>query len=416
MKTVVLRLAGFTLLPLLALVLPFLLLPVVSRVVGPDGWSSITAGQAIGVFAATVILWSWNISGPVEIARTAGEQSRAGIYSRSMRSRLLIAALVFPLMSLLVVLIAHDGFRLDAVTMAWATALTGFSPAWYGIGAGNPRILAIYDTVPRFLAAVLSAPLIILSSQVWLYGLISIFTTGIALMAFQRRFGEAGSWFPRNPAKVVREILPGGGVAAISFSGNAYASSPVPIATATIPVASATAGFSSADTIYRLGLFSIVAVGNTFQGWTLERDAADPRRRHFVAIYAHVLLGALGAAFLTALGPWASGLIFGEALKADTLTSLFYGLSFFFLSASTPLIRNVLIPAGRQRTVLLWTAISAVVGVLLMVAAGVLGNIPGIALGMAVSEALLLLGLLVPALALLPSAQGRERRRVGSSA
>ncbi|MET3174511.1 UNVERIFIED_ORG: O-antigen/teichoic acid export membrane protein [Arthrobacter sp. UYCu721] len=403
MKSVVLRLAGFTLLPLLALVLPFLLLPVVSRVVGPPGWSSITAGQAVGVFAATVILWSWNISGPVDIARNTGEHDRAAIYSRSMRTRLVIAAAVFPLMTLVVSFIAHDGFRLDAVTMAWATALTGFSPAWYGIGAGNPRILAIYDTVPRFLAAVVSAPLIIVTGLVWLYGVVSIVTTAAALVAFHRRFGESASWFPRNPAKVIREILPSTSVAAISFSGSAYASSPVPIATATVPSASATAGFSSADNIYRLGLFSIVAVGNTFQGWTLEAGAANPRRRHLIAVYAHLLLGALGAVFLTIFGPWVSGLIFGEALKADTLTSFFYGLSFFFLSASTPFIRNVLIPGGRQRTVLIWTGTSAVCGIVLMVTAGLAGNVPGVALGMAVSEAVLLTGLLIPALALLPA-------------
>jgi O-antigen/teichoic acid export membrane protein len=403
MKSVVLRLAGFTLLPLLALVLPFLLLPVVSRVVGPPGWSSITAGQAVGVFAATVILWSWNISGPVDIARSAGEHDRAAIYSRSMRTRIVIAVAVFPLMTLLVSVIAHEGFRLDAVTMAWATALTGFSPAWYGIGAGNPRILAIYDTVPRFLAAVVSAPLIIVTGAVWIYGAVSIITTAASLMAFHRRFGESRSWFPRYPAKVVREILPSTKVAAISFSGSAYASSPVPIATATVQSAGATAGFSSADSIYRLGLFSIVAVGNTFQGWTLEPAATDPRRRHLVAVYVHLLLGALGAAFLTVLGPWVSGLIFGDALKADTLTSFFYGVSFFFLSASTPFIRNILIPAGRQHTVLVWTGLSAVCGILLMVTAGLAGNVPGVALGMAVSEAILLVGLLMPALSLLPA-------------
>jgi O-antigen/teichoic acid export membrane protein len=310
-------------------------------------------------------------------------------------------------MTLLVSVIAHEGFRFDAVTMAWATALTGFSPAWYGIGAGKPRILAIYDTVPRFLAAVVSAPLIIVTGDVWLYGAVSIVTTTAALAAFHRRFGEAASWIPRNPVKVVREILPSTGVAAISFSGSAYASSPVPIATATVQSASATAGFSSADNIYRLGLFSIVAVGNTFQGWTLEPSASNPRCRHLIAVYAHLLLGVLGGAFLTILGPWVSGLIFGEALRADTLTSFFYGLSFFFLSASTPFIRNVLIPAGRQRTVLIWTALSAVCGIVLMVSAGLSGNVSGVALGMAVSEAVLLAGLLLPALALLPASARR---------
>ena len=37
------RLTGFTVLPLLSLVTPFLLLPVVARVSGPAGWSSLVA-------------------------------------------------------------------------------------------------------------------------------------------------------------------------------------------------------------------------------------------------------------------------------------------------------------------------------------------------------------------------------------
>ncbi|WP_427130219.1 polysaccharide biosynthesis protein [Pseudarthrobacter sp. S9] len=403
MRPVLLRLAGFTLLPLLALVLPFLLLPVIARVVGAAGWSSITAGQAIGVFAATIILWSWNISGPVEIARAGASPARAALYSSSIRSRTVIATVVLPLMTLIVALVAHDGFRLDAITMAWATALTGFSPAWYGIGTGQPRILAVYDTLPRFCAAIVSAPLIVATGQVWTYGVLSVLATAASLVAFHKRFGEPRTWLPKSPRSVLREIIPHAGTAGINLTGSAYASAPVPIATATVPSAAATAGFASADAIYRLGLFSVVALGNTFQGWTLEHDAADPRRRHIVALSAHAILGVAGGAFLGLFGPWVSGVMFGEAVRADTLTSVYYGVSFFFLSASTPLIRNLLIPARRQKAVLMWTGISAVAGVFLMIVAGLTSNVPAVALGMAVSEAILFLGLLAPAVRILPA-------------
>jgi O-antigen/teichoic acid export membrane protein len=415
MKPVFLRLAGFTLLPLLALVLPFLLLPIVARIVGTAGWSSITAGQAIGVFAATIILWSWNISGPVDIARSASQGDRSAIYSRSIRTRLVIASVVLPLMTLLVSVVARDGFRLDAIAMAWATALTGFSPAWYGIGTAQPRILAVFDTLPRFAAALVSAPLIIATGQIWIYGVLSMLATLGALIAFHQRFGESGTWFPKKPGSVLREIAPDAGVAGISFTGSAYASSPLPIATATVPSAAATAAFASADSIYRLGIFSIVAVGNTFQGWTLERGASNPRRRHVVAFLAHAALGLAGGLFLALLGPWVSALIFSEAVKADALTSTYFGLSFLFLSSSTPLIRNLLIPGGRQKTVLLWTAISAGIGISLMLAAGLGGNAPAVALGMAVSEMVLFLGLLLPALKLHRAVPQTEAGKVGST-
>ena len=46
-RSVLRRLTGFTVLPLLSLVTPFLLLPVVARVAGPSGWSSFVAGPLV---------------------------------------------------------------------------------------------------------------------------------------------------------------------------------------------------------------------------------------------------------------------------------------------------------------------------------------------------------------------------------
>lgn len=396
MKPVLLRLAGFTFLPLLTLVLPFLLLPIVARVVGAPGWSSITSGQAIGVFAATFILWSWNVSGPVEVARSQSQADQASIYSKSMRTRLVLAAFVLPLMTILVFFVAHTGYRLDAITMAWATALTGFSPAWFGIGTGQPRILALFDTLPRFIAAVVSAPIILSTSQIWIYGVFSLAATTVSLVAFHRKFGEQRNWFPSRPWRVIREIVPQASTAGINLTGSAYASSPVPIVTATIPSSVVASQFASADSIYRLGIFTIVAVGNTFQGWTLEHSAPDPRRRHIVAFISHVLLGLAGGLFLTFFTPWVSAVMFGESVRADRLTSFYYGLSFLFLSASTPLIRNLLVPAKRQTAVLKVTVVSAAVGISLMVTAGVAGSAQGVALGAAFSELVLFIGLLLP--------------------
>jgi hypothetical protein len=51
-----------------------------------------------------------------------------------------------------------------------------------------------------------------------------------------------------------------------------------------------------------------------------------------------------------------------------------------------------------------------------MVAAGMAANVPGIALGMAVSEAILFLGLLIPSLRILPAGARGRGRKVGSAA
>ncbi len=47
MKTVLARLTGFSILPLLSLVTPLLLLPVIASIVGSGGIASVVSGQAI---------------------------------------------------------------------------------------------------------------------------------------------------------------------------------------------------------------------------------------------------------------------------------------------------------------------------------------------------------------------------------
>ena len=220
--------------------------------------------------------------------------------------------------------------------------------------------------------------------------------TGVAfLVMFHRAFSPGGHWLPADLGGTLRELAAQGRTAGISLAGNAYASTPTPIATATTAPA-ASGSLATADTLYRFGLFTVVALGNAFQGWTIEHGATNRRQRHLAAIWAHAGLGVLGAAILTVAGPFVSSLLFAGKAQATTELCLYYGLAFLFLSASTPFIRNLLIPAGRQNLVLRWTLISAVFGVAVMIWAGAAGNAPGIALGMALSEAILFVTLLIP--------------------
>ncbi len=393
------RLTGFTLLPLLSLVTPFLLLPVVARVAGAPGWSSVVAGQAVGTFGATVTFWGWNVVGPVAVARATDRSARTALYGASLRTRLLLLVPVLPVAALVTAVVAQPGYRLVGGSMAVATSLLGLSPAWFGIGVGQPWLLFWYDTLPRVVAAVVAVPVVLVTRAVWAYPLILVVATLVGLVAFQRRQASGAEWSPLPLHRPVRELREQGGTAGVNLVATAYASTPAPIATATFPGVVAS-GLSSADAVYRLGLFSVVAVGNAFQGWTLEPrlpHPSDRARRHRAALAAHAGLGVAGAAFLVGLGPWITGLLFGDAVAASREVCAGYAASFLLISASTPFVRNLLIPAGRTRLVLLWTTASAVVGVGVMVGAALAGWLAGVAWGMAASEAALLLGLAGPA-------------------
>jgi len=400
MTTVLRRLTGFTVLPLLSLVTPFLLLPVIARIAGAEGWSSVVAGQAVGTFGATVVFWGWNVVGPVQVSRAARGAGRADLYAASLRTRLLLLVLVVPVVVVITVLVAAPGFRGVSAAMATATALMGLSPAWYGIGVGQPLLLLWYDTLPRFAAAVVATPIVLVTRQIWVYPVVLALSIVLGLVAFQRREAGGSAWSPWPVRQTVAELRQQGGTAAINLTATAYASTPVPIATGAFSEG-ASSRLASADTVYRLGLFTVTALGNALQGWTLEAGVVSRRRRHRGALAAHSGLGLVGGGAFAALGPWVTGLLFGGGVAATREVCVAYGISFLFISASSPLIRNLLIPAGRTRLVLGWTAGSAVVGLTLMVAAARTDWVAGVAFGMALSEAALFVGLFVPALRVL---------------
>jgi len=400
-RSVLRRLTGFTVLPLLSLVTPFLLMPVVARVAGPPGWSSFVAGQAVGTVGATVVFWGWNVGGPVLVAQASTAAERAEVYAASLRTRYLLLVGVLPAAALVSALVAQPGHRVDAAAMAVATALLGMSPSWFGIGVGDPWLLFWYDTLPRVVAACLGAAVVWATGLVWTYPVLLALSVVVSLMAFRRRVAgpsvRGGSLFPvSRSAGELRSHL---GTAGINLAATAYASTPVPVVTVAFrPEVSSP--FASADAAYRLGLFSVTAMGNAFQGWTLETglDGGERRSRHRSAFLAHLVLGVVGGGLFAALGPWVTGFVFGADVAAPRNVCVWYGLAFLFLSASTPPIRNLLVPAGRVRLVLGWTVGSAAVGLASMVAAALAGWSAGVAAGMAVSEAVLLAGLLGPAL------------------
>lgn len=390
------RLVGFTVLPLLALVMPFLLMPTISAMVGTPGWSSVYAGQSVGVIASVLILWGWNVDGTVAVAQTTDAAERAGLYARSMRTRLLLAAVLTPLAALVAgLLFAKPGFAGETAAMTVAYAVLGLSPAWYCVGAGRPVLLALYDALPRFVATVGAAVLLPVTGQLWVFPALMIVASAVALVVFQRRYAPGRPWWPTGRGTLA-ELGEQRHTAGINLAGQVYAMTPAPIANATLPAAPAGA-LSTTDQLYRLGLFSAVALGNALQGWTLEPGIADRRRRHLVALAAHAALGVAGIGVLLVAGPPVGAFLSSGQGTPTAGLLLMYGLAFAFLSTATPLIRNLLIPAGHQPLVLRVTLIAAALGLAVMVLAGLAGVAEGVAGGMAASELAMLLLLAPPA-------------------
>jgi PST family polysaccharide transporter len=354
--------------------------------------------MAIGIFAAATILFGWNIEGPIRVASASRTGVRSVAYRESLATRLALTVLVLPAAATVVAVVSRPENRLDAIVIALATSLGGLSPAWYCIGIGKPRLLAAVDTLPRVIAAGLAIPALLVWHQIWVYGLLLGLSSLASVMVFPR---AAGIDLPetrlslREIWSITRRLSP---VAVGGLAGNAYGSTPVPIATASVSAASASS-FASADQIYRYALFPVIVLGNALQGWTLEARGSVGQRRQLIGLALHFILGICGAAFLAVLGPWLTGLLFGSAVSATWAASAYFGLSFFFICIASPLQRNLLIPARRAKLVLTSTVIAAIAGLAIMLLAGAANNADAIAMGLAVSEGLMVLILIVPATA-----------------
>ncbi|MBS3182042.1 polysaccharide biosynthesis protein [Leucobacter manosquensis] len=397
MKTVLKRLAGFTGFPLLALIAPFLLLPIISRILGDGGWANYTAGQAIGTLGAIGVLFGWGVLGPVRIAKATGAAERQRIYRVSLHTRLSIIGLVLPAAVIATLLVTSEAYRLESILMAVGGVLVGLSPNWFCIGVGRPMLMGKYDAIPRLIVSLAAVPVLLATGWVWFYPVTLIAVSIGSVWAFTRmvlRGSERERYSLRLVRSELRSLMP---TALIDFTGNSYGSTPVPISTATLRPADASS-FSSAERLYRISIMAVTALGDAFQGWVLEPAATSPIRRHLAAITAHSALGLVGGTLIAILGPSVTGFVFGEAVAATHAQSFFFGVSLFFISATTPLIRNIMIPAARFRQVFVATVVAAVIGLALMISLGIAGSSAGIAAGLAASEFLIFAVLLPPAI------------------
>lgn len=397
MRSLMLRLVGFTGAPVLSALAPFIILPVISRLVGDQGWANFSAGQSIGILGMVAVLFGWGIMGPVRVARSDSPTERAVILHESIRSRLVLAVIAMPVAGIVAGLVSGPSYRVETIAVAVAMTAGGLTPAWFCIGQGDARGLMIFDALPKLAASFIALPVMLIWGSVLAYPILLIGLTVpvYALHAWlnahaRLRAGQQTAAFSR----IIRALAP---TAVIDATGNAYGSTSIPIATAGLDATDASA-FASADRAYRIGTLLVVAVGNALQAWVLDRSAVDARARHRLALCAHGVLGVMGGLGIAFLGPWATALVFGPRVAAEALPCALFGVAFFCISMATPLIRNLLIPDGRVRIVLASTVTAAAVGLTIMLTGSALGSAAVISLGVAASELSALLVLAGPAL------------------
>ncbi|WP_067198421.1 lipopolysaccharide biosynthesis protein [Microbacterium sp. XT11] len=388
------RLVGFSTLPFLASVLPLLALPFVSRAASTDDWTAMNVGLGVGAFAAAVGLVGWNILGTPLVAMAESPEAQKELYGRSFFIRMLVVAAASTLAAVVAGVIAPATSWPTAAAFAVAGALNGIGLSWYAVGVSSPQVALLYEVVPRAVATAVSIAVVLLTGQVFWYGILLCASVFAGTLVFH--FRTLQRWIPRWPGWAVlrddvSDMKAAWGVESIN---SLYQNAPVPV-TGVIASSAAAAAFSSSDKIFRYGTLAVSAAGNALQGWVLETRGDVRRRRNIVTFVVMAVVAVIGWVVLALLGPLLSGWMFGADKQGDPVVFHFFGIAFIAISLSTPLIRNILIPARRDRLVFVITLVAAAVGVGAMIAAGAAFGIVGVAAGFAASELITFLACVV---------------------
>ncbi|KTS03332.1 lipopolysaccharide biosynthesis protein [Microbacterium testaceum] len=389
MRALLGRLVGFGSLPLLASLAPLLLLGIVTRSCTADEWAALSIGQAVGSFATAATMFGWQVVGPPAVALAAGEEGAREIYAASWWLRAGVFLTATPSAAVVAAGLSPAGNAVLAISMCASAAFAGMSMTWYAIGRGRPGMITIFEVIPRLAFLTLGAIVVALTGHaVWYPVSALVGAVGTQAVFHRRTFRWTVPRWPGRAALTgaLRLSAPG---AAVVVLGGVRSAAPIPAATF-VSDPGTVARLSSADRLYRYSLFSVSALGDALQNWVLEAGVGG--RRHHIALLLHTVLGVLGAAGLGLVGPWATAVLFGGHLGATKELFVGYAVAFFFVSLGTPLVRNVLVPLGRTRAVVVADAAGLVCGAgtafLLVPTVGV----AGIPLALATTEAAATLG------------------------
>lgn len=389
MKPLLVRFAGFGAVPLIAAVVPFAVLPIASRIQGADGWAAIGTGQAIGALVAMIASYGWNVNGGARVAEAMDSSAQRGLYAQSLWCRLIAYGAVGSVGASLSAMLVGGEFAPVAALATLATGATGLTVAWYSVGVGQARIALWFEAIPVAALTLVSAGAMLLTGSVAAYPALMLLgvTIGLVLLNVSLFRRPLPPWNRRDVAIAFRRNL---AVAVADGVGGSYTTAPVPVGQVLLGTQAA-AQLTSADKVYRIGLTAISVLANSTQKWVLEVSYAEGRmRRHAVAFAMHGTVGLIGFSVLVFAGEWLTRLFLGAAVAPPSEVFPAYGLAYLVISFTTPLIRNILVPAGRDKTVMHAIVISACIGLPAMVLGGLLWGLVGIAAGLALSELIVL--------------------------
>ncbi|MBN2177342.1 MAG: polysaccharide biosynthesis protein [Demequinaceae bacterium] len=379
------RILAFAGVPFLSLIAPFIFLPVLARLAGADVWVAIALGQSVGGFVALLAGLGYPTLAPPIVA-IASAQERRRLLATSLHVRLPVWAVASSLGVVVSTILAPAANRGEAAAMAAAMSIAALAPTWFWIGVGRALPILWTEVLPR-MAATLAATGILIAGggAIWYPALLAVaMIVGPAVVYIQIVGSELKHVVKAEVVGVLRRHPPG--VIAETAAG-LYNALAVAIVTSVTPVAQA-ARYVSGDKAYRIGQYSVSALGNALQGWVVEAREAAIARRMRIVILLHVGLGFVGLTAFGTIGPWLTRTLFKSDVAIDRATAFGFGMAILGITLGTAFGRIGLITIGARKAFMYCVIAASATGVAGLLAGGALWGAVGAAWGLGITEVL----------------------------
>ncbi|MCG7418785.1 hypothetical protein MHY30_14860 [Microbacterium sp. ACRRU] len=353
------RLIGFLLVPILSAVAPLIVIPVITGSFGGEAWAAVAVAQSVGSAAAVIVELGWGLNGPQRVARARG-QVRSQLYLLSLVTKgIVVVLLVAPVMVTMQILAPTEVGNAQIVAVGYL--ITGLSPVWFFIGEGRPLRILLFDAMPRLIAAVIPAILIVVfdfgleayAAGLLVGGLVPPLlglTTARPPRNFVRRFGLR---------RLVRAIRAQGGALGGRAASALYIALPITLVGIAAPAALVL--FSAVERMMRLGLALLASIPNSLQSWVGAPPATahvERRRRVQLALVFNAVLGLIAGLGFTWVAPSAARILFSGTTEVDHSIAALAGLVIFITCTSRATGGLGLVAYRRVPAI----AVSAVVG------------------------------------------------------
>jgi O-antigen/teichoic acid export membrane protein len=379
------RILAFAGVPFLALLAPFLFLPVLARLAGVDAWVAIALGQSVGGFAALVGGLGYSTLAPPQVA-VADADRRRRMLATSLHVRAPVWLVTGGIAAVVAALLAPATHRPEAAVMAVAMSLAALAPTWYWIGVGRALPIVWTEVLPRMVATLAATAILLAGGAViWYPVLLIVAMIAGPAVVYLRLAGPELARVDREDARVVLRTNPPAVIA--ETAAGAYNSLAVALVAGVTPVGQA-ARYVSGDKSYRIGQYAVSALGNALQGWVAEVSAQRSAlaRRLRIAVLLHVALGLVGLITFALIGPALTALLFGPEVAIDELTALGFGVAAVGIALGTACGRIGLITLGARNAFAACVVAASAIGITGLLVGGALAGAAGAAWGLGIAE------------------------------